>query len=78
MSTEHPSQQLRLCSWGQAGKPNQHDTYVNAAQAEDQFAEVLVGGEKQYRARVGLGKHYIIGCTRSQFGRVSDLVPVAA
>jgi hypothetical protein len=61
---------------GSPGKRTRRMPNATRAQAEHEFAEILIGGHGDALVGVGKLKHGLVGDARREFGNVDDVVAV--
>ena len=73
---DHLRDGIRLACRGQPRQANEKDAERDSAQAEHEFAEILVGGHEDALIGVGELKHGLVGDARREFGDVDDVMAV--
>jgi hypothetical protein len=69
---------LSLAGLREAGKTQQEDAVGGAPEAEDEFAEVLVGSEQEALLGGGQVEHGVVADPGGELGDVDDVVAVGA
>ena len=74
MAFEKTRNEGRFFGRRQAGKAQKQHTVMNQALTEDEFAEVLVGGDGQGFMCQALAEHVLVGNAGGQFGNIDNLM----
>lgn len=69
---------LGLGGLRETGETQQEDAVGGAIEAEDELAEILVGGEQQAFVGDGGGEYGVVTDAGSELGDVDDIVPLGA